>query len=156
MAPHIEDSCHDQSNLTSDSVHHGQNSEPVTGLHYAKEELFSVRPVEDDNLTEKTGPSVVIGKQPSVTIKEEKLEDVKRDHSQGVAEVEPQGDGSDNDLDEVMLEKKKKKKKGSGKNRQEAPNGFEGNSPPPTICYAMLTLRYRVFRRYTHYSGGVR
>jgi hypothetical protein len=150
MAPRIEDLCHDHSIITSGSVHHDQNSESVTGLHYTKEELLSFKSVKDGNLTEKTGPSVIIEKQPSVTFKDKKLEDVKPDQSQGTGRVEPQGDGTDNDLDEVIFEKKKKKKKkkssGKNKNKKDGPNGFEGKSLPPTIYDDMLTMCYRVFR----------
>ena len=148
MAPYIEGSCHDQLILMSDSTHQGQNSEPVTGLHYTKEELLSLKPVRGGNLTVKTSPSVLIEKQPSVIFKDEKLEDIKPDQSRGVAEVEPQGDGTDIDLDEVVPEKKKEKKKkkkkksGKNKNKQEDTSGFEGKSLPPIILprYANIAL----------------
>jgi hypothetical protein len=143
MAPHTEDSCHGDPVFTSDSVHHGQNFEQVTRLRYTKEELLSFKRVQDGNLTEKTGPSVLIEKQPSVAFKDERLNDVKPDQSQDVAEVEPQVDGTDNDLDAVVPEKKKKKKNsGKNKNKQAAPTGFEGKSLPPIILlgYANITL----------------
>jgi len=128
MAPYTEDSYHDNTTLSSDPIYHDQNSKPVIGLHYTMEELLRLKPVKDDNLTEKTGLLVIIEKQPSVTFKDEKLEDVKKpDLSQGVAGVEPPRDGTDHDLDEAVLEKKKKKnKRSSGKNKREAANGFEG------------------------------
>jgi hypothetical protein len=135
MAPHIENHCYDHSILTSDPARPDQNSEPVTGLHYTKEDLLSFRPVKDEDLVEKTGSSVIIEKQPSITFKDETFEDVKQNQSQGVGGVEPQRSGTDNDLDEVVLERKKKKKRSGGKNKnkQEAPNGFEGKSLPPRI-----------------------
>jgi hypothetical protein len=140
MATHIEDCCHDYSILTSDPAHWGQNSEPATGLHYTQEKLLSVKPVKEENFTEKISSSVTIEKQPSITIMDEKLEDVKPDQSQGIKRNELEGDGTDNDLDEVVPEKEKKKKKkssGKNKNKQDVPNGFEGKPPRPAIL-----LRY--------------
>jgi hypothetical protein len=154
MAPPAEDSSHDDSIPTADSLHAGPNSKPASGLHYSNEALLSLKHVKEESLAEKTDRSVVIEKKPSDTIEDEKLEDVRRYQSQDVGQVEPQGEDEDKNLDGVVLEKKtKKKSSGKNKNKQEPPNGFEGNSLPFIICSRMLILRYRIFCRYTHHPG---
>jgi hypothetical protein len=142
MASPAEDSCHDDSIPTADSLHAGPNSKPASGLHYSNEALLSLKPVKEDSLTEKTDRSVVVEKKPSDTIEDEQLKDVRLDQSQDVGQIEPRGEDEDKDLDEVVLEKKTKKKKkkssGKNKNKQEPPNGFEGNSLPYIICSRKL------------------
>ena len=157
MASHTENSCHDDSFLTSDSVHVVPNSQPITGLHYTNDDLLKLKPIKDNNLTGHNNPFVIIEKQPSVAMEDEKLQGVKPDPSQGMAEVEPRGDDKDNELDEIVVESKKKKKKSSGKNKkkQEPPNGFEGKSLPATTLYFYLIWHYRIFRGSTHHAGGV-
>jgi hypothetical protein len=157
MAPPAEDSSHDNSIPTANSLHASPNSKPASGLHYSNEALLSLKRAKEDSLTEKTDCSVVIEKKPSDIIEDEQPEDVRLYQSQDVGQVEPQGEDEDKNLDGVVLEKKTKKKKkkssGKNKNKQEPPNGFEGNSLPSIICSRMLILRYRIFRRYTHHPG---
>jgi hypothetical protein len=130
MAPHSEDSSHGDSLLTSNSVHANQISKSTTALRYSKEELLEFRATKENTGPKDTVSSVIIDKQPSVTIEDEKLDIIKLGQSLDVGHAEPQKEDEDKDFTDVVLEKKKKKKRSSGKNKNKkaTPNGFEGNS----------------------------
>src|ERR1700694_2180067 len=98
MASPVRNICHDHSELTPESVHYGVDTKPVTGLHYTKDELLGLMPVKADSPREKTSSSVSVGKQPSVPIKEEMVEDVMRDQSQVTAQIEPGAGSMHNNL----------------------------------------------------------
>ncbi len=164
----------DGTSHTTVSVQDDQEQQSRTGSRYAKEELLSLRPIEDVTPHSKKSTATVAAEEkleevksmaleekleelkPTApeekleelkpTVHDEKLEEAKPEQLNNASQAESLEEDPDDDIPEELAEKKKKKKKSSGKNRQPPATGFEGESFYVTCSNWTLISSDRVLR----------